>query len=725
MATRKRFILIGAGILLLVIVVALVSIPHFLNADSFRTRIESTLSTAVGRKVTLGKLELSLWSGSLVAQNAAVADDPAFSSRPFLQASQVRIGIEILPLIFGQQIHIEGFDLAEPQITLLHASNGTWNYSSLGAGAAKTPAAKKESGGMIPNLTVAHVDVTGGRLTVALAPAEGAGSQAIRVYNGLDLRVTNFSFEKSFSFTASALLPDAGSVSIHGTAGPVNPQDASLTPFAVHLELKHLNPGAAGVLDASSGVTGLTGGITVDATWSGHLLHVAKLLIDSPNLLIARPATPTPPAPAAAPDSNSMIATLSVDSLEVKNGVITVAASGQPASTAVYRQVNLTVSNYSPKTSSPFNLSAQLPRGGSLNVSGNAGPFNQQNAARTPIDAEISLKHVDIAASGLIAPGSGIGGLMNLDAKATSDGQTLNSNGVAHVEGLRLAKNATSSSQPVDVRFAATRNMQSQAGQLQHSTVTIGSGAVINVVGTYQPTGAATQVSLKVDAPGLMIDQIQAFLPSLGIKLPPGSRLQGGTLTASLNVTGPTNNPVISGPVRLDNTQLAGFDLGSALSSIAPLTGLHPGSGTVIRSLSLNLYAANGSIRTDNVVLVVPALGSATGSGTIAASGALNYHVNLKPAALSGGGAGAAEAGGVASQLMGMVPGGAGKVVGALPANMLKNGIPLAIAGTTSSPTFTPSFLGGGGNSPGTSSKGQTPGNSVGNALGGLLKGPR
>jgi AsmA protein len=67
MATRSRFILIGVGVLVLLIVSAQVSIPLLLNADSFRTRIESTLSNTLDRKVNLGKLDFSLWSQSLVA----------------------------------------------------------------------------------------------------------------------------------------------------------------------------------------------------------------------------------------------------------------------------------------------------------------------------------------------------------------------------------------------------------------------------------------------------------------------------------------------------------------------------------------------------------------------------------------------------------------------------------------------------------------------------------
>src|ERR1700733_15818617 len=156
MALPRRTLLIVFGSIAALILIIVLCIPLFLNADNFRTRIESALTTSLGRKVTLGKLDLSVFSGSLVAENATLADDTAFSNQPFLQATRVKIGIEMLPLILSREIHITGFDLDSPKITLLRAANGTWNYSTIGS--AQKTASNKESSSLIPNLTVGHVN---------------------------------------------------------------------------------------------------------------------------------------------------------------------------------------------------------------------------------------------------------------------------------------------------------------------------------------------------------------------------------------------------------------------------------------------------------------------------------------------------------------------------------------------------------------------------------------
>ena len=163
------------------------------------------------------------------------------------------------------------------------------------------------------------------------------------------------------------------------------------------------------------------------------------------------------------------------------------------------------------------------------------------------------------------------------------------------------------------------------------------------------------------------------------------------------------------------------------------------------------LQESGGAIRTDKVALDVTGVGTATGAGTVSAAGALDYNVLLKltglvnspaggsaPAAASGGSA--KGLGGLAGLAGGFIPGGAGGAAGALgsvgglTSGLLKAGIPVAIGGTTSNPTFAPNLAGltkGIGASAaqqfigGKTGKGAVPtkpnANQLGNALGGLL----
>jgi AsmA protein len=746
MGRSTRLVLIALGSILLLLVLAAISLPLFLNADNFRARIESTLSKSLGRKVTIGKLDLSVWSGGLVAENATVADDPSFSSQPFIQADSVKIGVEIFPLLLHREVLIRGFALQSPKIQILRASNGAWNYSTIGNAASKPASQDAETQKTFPNLTVGHVTVVNGRITVGNGPSNAPSTPA-RVYEQVNLDVKNFGFSNSFPFTASAHLPADGTVEISGSAGPLNQQDASATPFSGHLEIKHLDPLAAGFVDASAGVSGLVDSLVLDAAWNGQQMHVAKLIVDKPHLTVTNSNAPKQPKPAGAnPEGSTMLQNLAVDDAQIKNGTVTLATAGQTGAPAVYQQVNAQITNVAPKNASPFSVSAQLPGGGSLNANGKVGPFNQQNNAATPVDAQINLKHVELGTAGILPPDAGIGGVADLQAQVQSDGQTLNATGSSEIAGIKLAKNGQPSTKPVQVQFTVSQNEQAMTGQIQHATIKVGNAA-INVDGTFQSSGPTTGINLKVNGNAVSIDELQAFLPSLGIRLPQGSRLQGGTLTTALTVSGSTASPIISGPVRLDNTQLAGFDLGSKLQSLSQLTGGRigsaTGSGTRIQSLSMDVRVTGGDIRTDKVALNVAGVGTATGAGGVTAAGALNYNMLLKLTGLISGPANTSSApatnaggvGGLVGGLAGLIPGGAGASglgsIGGLASAALKSGIPVAIGGTTSNPTFTPNIRGiasgvGVGAAQGLlngkgKSTGNNPANPLSNALGGLF----
>src|ERR1700735_1875675 len=106
-------VLLALAALLVVVVVA---IKIFVNANTFRPTVEKQLATALGRDVKVGNLNLSVFSGSLVAEGLSVSDDPSFSATPFLTAKEFRIGVSLRTLIFSRQLVLRSFQIEAPQI---------------------------------------------------------------------------------------------------------------------------------------------------------------------------------------------------------------------------------------------------------------------------------------------------------------------------------------------------------------------------------------------------------------------------------------------------------------------------------------------------------------------------------------------------------------------------------------------------------------------------------
>src|SRR5258707_15674144 len=139
MSRTIRYILIAVGVLIVLLIV----VPFFIPVNQFKPTIEEKASEALGRKVQLGNLSLSLLHGALTAKDLSVGDDPKFSPSPFLTAKSLSVGVEMFPLIFSKTLNVTGISIDEPQVTLLRNAAGQWNYSSLGA--SSKPAASNSS----------------------------------------------------------------------------------------------------------------------------------------------------------------------------------------------------------------------------------------------------------------------------------------------------------------------------------------------------------------------------------------------------------------------------------------------------------------------------------------------------------------------------------------------------------------------------------------------------
>ena len=241
-----------------VLIVILIAIPFFIDANAFRPKLESDLSAAMGRSVKVGNLSLSLLSGGVTANDISIADDPAFSKSAFVQAKSLKVGVELIPLIFSKSLNVTEITLNQPEISLVHSENGEkWNFSSLGNKSSTeaktaTPAASGSSSSN-PNFSVGKLKVTNGKLAVSRA----GSSQQPRVYDKVDIEVSNFSLTNSFPFKMTASLPAGGSLKLDGNAGPIDANNAALTPLQAKATVQQMNLAASGFIDPASGIAGI------------------------------------------------------------------------------------------------------------------------------------------------------------------------------------------------------------------------------------------------------------------------------------------------------------------------------------------------------------------------------------------------------------------------------------------------------------------------------------
>jgi len=255
MGKRFRILLIAV----VVLVVLLVAVPFLIPVNKFRPTIEQTASNALGRKVSVGDLSLSLLSGSLTAKDLSVGDDPKFSPSPFLTAKSLSVGVEVLPLIFSKTLNVTGITIDEPQVTLLRNAAGQWNYSSLGASSKPTAASSSsKASSSTPEVSVKKLELKDGKIIVGTTTSQKRNS-----YDHVTVTASDVSMNSKFPVTVSAELPGGGQFKLDGNAGPLDKADTALTPLDAKIHVNSLDLARTGFLDPALGLGGL---VDMDST---------------------------------------------------------------------------------------------------------------------------------------------------------------------------------------------------------------------------------------------------------------------------------------------------------------------------------------------------------------------------------------------------------------------------------------------------------------------------
>lgn len=514
------------GIVLVAVILLLFILPFFIPVDKFRPTIEEKASAALGRKVQLGDLSLSILGGSLGMDNLSISDDPKFSSAPFLTAKSVKVGVELIPLIFSQQVHVTQIKIVNPQVVMLKDPSGKWNFSSIG--------------------------------------------------------------------------------------GPSGPPEKK-------------------------------------------------------------------PAPGSS--SSSAAESIAIGKLELQDGQITLGNTNSQKRN-VYSKVNLNASDVSMSSNFPLQFSMELPGGGAMKIDGKVGPVDQKDAAFTPQNVKLNISDLDLAKTGFLDPSLGLGGVVDMDANLVSTNGEMATKGQVKLSKAVLVAGGKPAGVPAVIDFDTKYEMPKGSGVLNPSTLKIGN-AKTNLSGTYKSEGDEFAVDMKVAGEGLPATDLESFLPALGINMPEGAKLTAGTLSTNLHLTGPTNKLVTDGNIGLFNGKLSGFDLGQKMSGVGSLAGIKTGQDLVIEKFTSDVHMATTGMKADNVDLVVPALGTVVGGGTLDSKNNMDFKlvatVNSSVVAAAAGAEGGAV-GGAAGKLIG---GGASCKGGGIK-------VPLQVHGTTSNPQFTP-----------------------------------
>ncbi|MDQ6959833.1 MAG: AsmA family protein, partial [Mariprofundaceae bacterium] len=159
-------------ILLLLLTVALLAAPFFIDANHYKGLILEKAEQATGRKVKIGELHASFfpWVGVRL-DDVHIANRTGFSNEDFLQVKSLDVRLALLPLL-SKRVEIKRFVLDSPKLLLERDASGAGNWEDL------LSAAKEETPAGVAGGAPTPASTGGGASMVALS------AKSLRMLNG-------------------------------------------------------------------------------------------------------------------------------------------------------------------------------------------------------------------------------------------------------------------------------------------------------------------------------------------------------------------------------------------------------------------------------------------------------------------------------------------------------------------------------------------------------------
>jgi hypothetical protein len=179
MSRWVKWLLGVVAALVVLVAAAAAALPYLVDTPRIQAYIAASATQTLGRPVKFSAVTLRVLPLPAVElHDLEVAEDPKFGTAPFLKLDVGRVRLRLLPLLTGR-VELGDIVLRRPAVTIIQASDGRLNISSLGATTEPRPAPPRpgrSTGGpaAASTVAVARVLVDGGTVTyVARAKGEG------------------------------------------------------------------------------------------------------------------------------------------------------------------------------------------------------------------------------------------------------------------------------------------------------------------------------------------------------------------------------------------------------------------------------------------------------------------------------------------------------------------------------------------------------------------------
>lgn len=196
----KILLIVVAGVVGIVVIAA-VALLLFFDPNDFRDDISARVSEATGREFRIeGELGLSIFPWLAVEVGRSTLGNAAgFGDRPFATFEEARLSVQLIPLIFRQEVTVGTASLDSLVLNLEVASDGSNNWDDLAQAEAEDTVAADPG---TPGPTPGSLDIAGVRVSNATISYRDAEAGSSYLVNGLTLETGSISTDAPFDIEA-------------------------------------------------------------------------------------------------------------------------------------------------------------------------------------------------------------------------------------------------------------------------------------------------------------------------------------------------------------------------------------------------------------------------------------------------------------------------------------------------------------------------------------------
>ncbi|MCI0523898.1 MAG: AsmA family protein [Acidobacteria bacterium] len=280
--------------------------------------------------------------------------------------------------------------------------------------------------------------------------------------------------------------------------------------------------------------------------------------------------------------------------LLVRDGRFTlIDRSADPAVERNYTGVNIALDDFSPRQAFDFVIGLSIAgkgpgeKAGQVEIEGEAGPIDSEDASRTPVDARVRMEDADLAGlESLFGVLSQRAGRLTTDVNIRgrlADG--LKAEGRIKADQLRMVEGVEPAGDPLEAEFALTaRSEEKSEGQSEISLaidqceVRLGETKA-SVSGRVNRIPGDPLVDLRFKGDGVALDSLLESAYAFGFGPPPGTKASGAA-TVDLQLSGDARSIALNGQAEFRDLKFQSSSMQQAMSVSELKLNCNPGEIT-------------------------------------------------------------------------------------------------------------------------------------------------